>query len=60
LQSYKQSSLKKSGGEKLKPHFYGPYKVIKRVGEVSYELELLEGSDIHNTFHVSFLKKEFG
>jgi hypothetical protein len=60
LQPYRSSSLKKSGENKLKPHFYGPYKVIKRVGDVAYVLELLEGSRIHNTFHVSCLKKELG
>jgi hypothetical protein len=60
LHPYRQSSLKKSGVEKLKPHFYGPYRVIRRVGEVAYELELPEGSRIHNTFHVSFLKKALG
>jgi hypothetical protein len=60
LQPYKQSSLKKFGAEKLKPRFYGPYRVIQRVGEVAYELELLEGSKIHNVFHVSCLKKAVG
>jgi hypothetical protein len=29
LQPYRQSSLKRSGAEKLKPKFYGPYKVIR-------------------------------
>jgi hypothetical protein len=60
LQPYKKLSLKKSGVEKLKPRFYGPYQVIMRVGEVVYELELLEGITIHNTFHVSCLKKALG
>jgi hypothetical protein len=60
LQPYRQSSLKKSGAEKLKPGFYGPYRVIRRVGEVSYELELPEGRRIHNMFHVSCLKKVMG
>jgi hypothetical protein len=60
LQPYRQSSLKKSGAEKLKPRFYGPYRVIRRVGEVAYELELPEGSKIHNVFHVSCLKKALG
>ncbi|GKE91294.1 hypothetical protein Tco_1572389 [Tanacetum coccineum] len=33
-------------------------KVIKRVGDVAYKLELLEElSRVHNTFHVSNLKK---
>ena len=44
----------------MKPRFYGPYKVIHKVGEVSYEIELLEGSRVHNVFHVSRLKKAIG
>ena len=60
LQPYRQSSLKKSGVEKLKPRFYGPYKVIRKVGEVAYEIELPEGSRVHNVFHVSRLKKAIG
>ena len=60
LQPYRQSSLKKSGAEKLKPRFYGPYRIMRRVGEVAYELELPEGSKIHNMFHVSCLKKSVG
>jgi hypothetical protein len=57
LQSYRQSSLKKSGAKKLKPRFYGPYRIMCRVGEVAYELELPVGSKIHNVFHMSCLKK---
>ena len=60
LQPYRQPSLKKKGVEKLKPHFYGPYKVVRKVGEVAYELELLEESNSHNVFHVSNLKKIVG
>jgi hypothetical protein len=56
LQPYQQSSLKRSGAEKLKSRFYASYRVIRRVGEVAYELELSEGSKIHNVFHVSCLK----
>ena len=60
LQPYQQSSFKKKGAEKIKPHFYGPYKIIWRVGEVAYELELPAESKIHNVFHVSNLKKAVG
>ena len=57
LQPYMQSSLKNNGARKLNPRFYGPYRVIRRIGKVDYELELPEGSKIHNVFHVSCLKK---
>jgi hypothetical protein len=33
---------------------------MRRVGEVAYEIELLEGSNTHNVFHMSCLKKEMG
>lgn len=31
--------------------------MIHRVGEVAYEIELPEGSQVHNVFHVSRLNK---
>ncbi|GJV84287.1 hypothetical protein Tco_1524185 [Tanacetum coccineum] len=43
---------------KLSPRFIGPFKILKRVGEVAYVLELREEiRGIHNTFHVSYLRK---
>ncbi|GKF23322.1 hypothetical protein Tco_0075644 [Tanacetum coccineum] len=44
--------------EKLNPRYVRPSKVLEKVGEVSYKLELPEElSRVHNTFHVSNLKK---
>ncbi|GKB73722.1 putative reverse transcriptase domain-containing protein [Tanacetum coccineum] len=43
---------------KLNPRYSGPFKILKRVGPVAYKLKLpKELSNVHNTFHVSNLKK---
>ncbi|GKC03075.1 hypothetical protein Tco_0994685 [Tanacetum coccineum] len=42
----------------LIPRYVGPFKIIDRVGPMAYKLELPnELRGIHNTFHVSNLKK---
>nr|GEW87980.1 reverse transcriptase domain-containing protein [Tanacetum cinerariifolium] len=43
---------------KLNPRYVRPFKVLEKVGSVAYKLELPhELSRVHNTFHVSNLKK---
>nr|GEU97053.1 reverse transcriptase domain-containing protein [Tanacetum cinerariifolium] len=43
---------------KLNPWYIGPFKILKRVDPVAYTLEFpKELSNVHNTFHVSNLKK---
>ena len=46
---------------KLSPRYSGPFEVLKRVGEVAYELALPPGlSGVHPVFHVTMLKKYHG
>nr|GEW20496.1 putative reverse transcriptase domain-containing protein [Tanacetum cinerariifolium] len=43
---------------KLNPRYVGPFKVLERVGDVAYKHDLPEElRRVHNTFHVSNLKK---
>ena len=46
---------------KLSPRYIGPFEVLKRVGEVAYELAFPPGlSGVHPVFHVSMLKRYHG
>jgi hypothetical protein len=60
LQPYKQTSLKAEHCQKIAPKFYGPYTVLKHVGQVTYQLALPRQSKLHTFFHVSCLKKVIG
>ncbi|GJV00701.1 putative reverse transcriptase domain-containing protein [Tanacetum coccineum] len=43
---------------KLNPRYVRPFKVLEKIGTIAYKLELpQELSRVHNTFHVSNLKK---
>nr|GEZ40172.1 hypothetical protein [Tanacetum cinerariifolium] len=57
LQPYRQVSLRKAKQNKFSPKFFGPFKVIQKIRELAYKLELPNDSQIHNVFHVSQLKK---
>jgi hypothetical protein len=56
LQPYKESTLKHKKNKKIGPKFYGPYKFIRKIGQVAYDLDL-SSSRIHKVFRVSCLKK---
>ena len=40
------------GKDRLSPRFAGPFKILKRVGTLAYQLELPETIKVHLVFHV--------
>ncbi|KAJ7529391.1 hypothetical protein O6H91_15G047500 [Diphasiastrum complanatum] len=42
---------------KLSPRYKGPYQILKKIRSLAYQLDLLEGTQVHPVFHVSRLKK---
>ena len=60
LQAFKQTSLKQIKDKKFTPKYFKRYKILKKIGKVAYRLQLPSTAKIHNTFHVSPLKKKVG
>jgi hypothetical protein len=57
LQSYVHSSLARRVHQKLAFKYFGPYRIVDRIGAVAYRLALPPSNAIHLVFHVSQLKK---
>lgn len=60
IQPYRHTSLSIHRSLKLHSKFYGPFRVLEKVGKVAYKLLLPEGCQLHLVFHVSQLKKHIG
>lgn len=56
FQPYRQISLKNRVSQKLSKRFYGPFRILRRIGSVAYELELPSTARLHPVFHISLLK----
>jgi hypothetical protein len=57
LQPHIQSSVVFHSNQKLSFRYFGPYKILARVGPVAYKLDLPASAQIHPVVHVSQLKK---
>ncbi|GJR38606.1 putative mitochondrial protein [Tanacetum coccineum] len=53
-------NLKQGKNIKFSQNFYGPFKIIAKVGQVAYKLKLHAQAQIHDVFHISQLKKYRG
>lgn len=60
LRPYRQNSVAGRRIHKLSKRYYGPYKLLKAIGDVAFQVELPPTSRIHPVFHVSQLKPCFG
>ncbi|KAF2323490.1 hypothetical protein GH714_035719 [Hevea brasiliensis] len=56
LLPYRRLSITNTQHTKLSPKFYGTYKVLRRISEVVYQIELPSSSRLHDGFHISLLR----
>ncbi|PNX78431.1 transposon Tf2-1 polyprotein, partial [Trifolium pratense] len=59
LRPYRQTSVAGHRIQKLAKRYFGPFKLIRAMGPVAFELALPPDSKIHPVFHVSQLKPCF-
>jgi hypothetical protein len=60
LQPFKHNAFNLHQSLKLTTKYYGPFRVLEKVGPAAYKIQLSATADIHSIFHVSQLKKHLG
>lgn len=60
IRPHRQASMPTKLHPKLSARYYGPYLVLKQIGEVAFRLQLPDNARIHPVFHASQLKKAAG
>lgn len=60
LQPYRHITIAHRLHPKLSPHFFGPYIIIQRIGDITYKLKMPARTKVHNVFHIFRLKQVKG
>lgn len=60
LQPYRQHFVAQRYSHKLDKRYFGTFIVLKKVGQVAYQLQLPSDVKIHDVFCVSLLKPFYG
>jgi hypothetical protein len=60
LQPFRQTAFGIHKTLKLATKFFGPFRVLEKIGNAAYRLQLPDTTDNHHVFHVSQLKQHIG
>jgi hypothetical protein len=60
MQPYRMAAFGIRQSIKLTSKYYGPFRILEKIGALAYKIQLPAGVKIHPVFHVSQLKKHLG